>query len=398
MGEGENGPVFVPFTLAGESVTIERDGNRGHLVAIENESAERVTPACRHFGTCGGCALQMLSLDGNRALKKRFVVDALQQHCPDIPTDNIIDETIGAEPGERRRAILTARKIQGGVELGYHARQSKRIIDIEECPVLVPEIARRLDALREIVAKLRSRKQPARLTVLASETGLDVDIADVWPVEPGPRLQADLVAICRRAGIARLTIAGELAVKLADPLLTVAGIAVKPQPAAFAQAAATAAGVMSDLVCNHLASSKSVADLFCGFGTFALALAPTCRVHAVEMDSDALAALSESVRHASGLKAVSMERRDLSRFPLSARELDRFDAAVFDPPRAGARAQAEEMAASKIRRIAAISCNPATFARDCAILTGGRFVLERVVPVDQFVYSAETEIVGLFAR
>ena len=398
IGEGEAGPVFVPFTLEGETVTIEREpnqnGQRGRLVSVESESPDRVPPICRHFGTCGGCALQMLSLDGNRALKRRFVVDALIQQAIDVP----VDETIGLSPGERRRATLTARKAGADVLLGYHERQSKAIIDIAECPVLVPEIAGRKDALRAIVKKLRPTKQPARLTVLASETGLDVDIAEVRPLEPGPKLHTDLVALCRKSGIARLTIAGELAVKLADPQLTIADVTVRPQPAAFAQAAIAAERAMSDLVCGHLSGCKSVADLFSGFGTFSLALARFAKVHAVEVDADALAALQDAVRHASGLKAVSTERRDILRFALSARELDRFDGAVFDPPRAGAKAQAAEMTGSKLRKVAAISCNPATFSRDSRILIDGGFRLERVVPVDQFVFSAETEIIGLFAR
>lgn len=394
IATSDHGPVYVPFTLPGETVTVERDGERGRLLAVEDASPERVAPICRHFGRCGGCALQMLSPDGNRTLKRRFVADALGQQG--IAAE--VGETIGVGQATRRRAVLTARTVPGRVLLGYHERQSNRIVDIEECPVLLPQIVACAGTLRTIVGRLKPMKQPARLTVLASETGLDVDIANVRPLDAGPKLQAGLVTLCREAGIIRLTIAGELAVKLADPQLTIAGTSVRPQPAAFAQAAAAAEEAMSDLVCGHLSGCKSVADLFSGFGTFSLALARFARVHAVEVEGQALAALEDAVRHGSGLKAVTTERRDILRFPLSRGELERFDGLVFDPPRSGARAQAEEIAASKVRRVAAVSCNPATFARDGRILADGGYTLERTVPVDQFVFSAETEIVGLFSR
>ncbi len=388
-------PVFVPYTLAGETVTIERTGQRGRLVSVDRASPDRVKPVCRHFQRCGGCALQMMSLDHNRALKRRFVADALAQQAIDVD----VDATIGIKPGARRRAVLAAIRTPDGILLGYHERQSNRVVDIAECPVLVPAIAGKLDALRTLLTKVRLKKQPVRLTILATDTGLDVDVANIWPVgDAGPKLRAGLVALCQTNGIARLTLAGELAVQLADPQLMIAGTIVKPQPGAFAQAAADGETILSGLVTGHLAGGKVVADLFSGFGTFTLALAKTARVHAVEVDRQALAALEEAVRHGQGLKQVTSEPRDLLRFPLSTQELKRFDGVVFDPPRSGARAQAEEIAASTVRRVAAISCNPATFARDSRILIDGGFSLTRIVPVDQFVYSAETEIAGLFSR
>jgi 23S rRNA (uracil1939-C5)-methyltransferase len=155
---------------------------------------------------------------------------------------------------------------------------------------------------------------------------------------------------------------------------------------------------MADMVVSHLAGAQKVADLFCGFGTFALALARHAAVRAVENNPAALEGLSAGLRRGSGLKHVETERRDLFTFPLSPAELNGFDGVVFDPPRAGAKAQAEALAASTVPRIAAISCNPASFARDARILLDGGYRLTRVVPVDQFVFSAETEVVGLFER
>jgi 23S rRNA (uracil1939-C5)-methyltransferase len=200
------------------------------------------------------------------------------------------------------------------------------------------------------------------------------------------------------SGIARLSIEGEPLLSLAEPAISVSGVAIVPPPGAFVQASAEAEAVMAELVARHLARADRAADLFCGVGTFALALAGHTQVHAVESDQPALDALAAAVRRAKGLKRIATERRDLFAFPLSPAELASFDGVVFDPPRAGAKAQAAALAASKVPRVAAVSCNPASFARDARILVHGGYVLERVVPIDQFVYSAETEVVGLFSR
>jgi 23S rRNA (uracil1939-C5)-methyltransferase len=175
-------------------------------------------------------------------------------------------------------------------------------------------------------------------------------------------------------------------------------VPVTPPPGAFLQASAEAEAVMAALVADHLAGARRVADLFSGIGTFALALARQSPVHAVEASEPALAALPAAARRATGLKPITTERRDLFAMPLAPQELRAFDAIVFDPPRAGAKAQAEALAVSEVARVAAVSCNPATFARDARILIDGGYALERVVPVDQFVYSAEVEVVGLFRR
>ena len=155
---------------------------------------------------------------------------------------------------------------------------------------------------------------------------------------------------------------------------------------------------MTGLAATHLAGSGAIADLFAGFGTFSLALARQAPVFAIDNAADALSALGTAVRQGSGLKPVTTDVRDLMQFPLSPQELNAFDAAILDPPFAGARAQAATLAASGVTRIVSISCNPATFARDARILINGGFALERVTPVDQFVFAADTEVVGLFSR
>ena len=240
------------------------------------------------------------------------------------------------------------------------------------------------------------QRKPARLNVLATLNGLDIAIESAPTLDPAGATA--LAAIARAAVIARLAIGDEPVLTLAEPALDISGVRLVPPPGVFVQASAEAEAIMAGQATEHLRGAKRVADLFSGIGTFALALARHAPVHAVETDPAALAALSLAARNAKGLKPITTQERNLFRFPLSPEELSGHDGIVFDPPRAGAKAQAIALAASKVPRVTAISCNPASFARDARILVEGGYRLDRVVPVDQFVYSAETEVVGLFAR
>ena len=392
IAETPGGPVFVPFALPGEEVAIDREGERARLIEIVEPSTERGAPICPHFGTCGGCALQMMSLPATRELKRGFVATALSR--AGVAAE--VEATIGVAVASRRRAVLTAVRTAAGVTLGFNERLSNRIVDIALCPVLMPALAGRLDGIRQTIAPLLPVGRRVRLTALLTRTGLDLDLDGA--AHPGGRAVPDLAAFAGAHGIARISIAGEPILTLAEPTIEVAGVPLTPPPGAFLQASAEAEAAMSRLVVEHLAKCRRVADLFSGIGTFALALARHAPVRAVEANQPALDALEAALRQARGLKRIGTERRDLFAFPLAAPELAAFDGAVFDPPRAGARAQAEALAASTVPRIAAISCNPATFARDARILNDGGYALKRVVPVDQFVYSAATEVVGLFAR
>jgi 23S rRNA (uracil1939-C5)-methyltransferase len=389
---GAAGPLYVPFTLPGERVLVERTGERGRIVEMLAASPERVAPLCRHFGVCGGCALQMLPLEATRKLKRDFVIAALAQQglTPEVA------ETIGVPPASRRRAVLTALRAGQRVVLGYHERLSHKLVDIEECPVLVPAISGRLASLRKLLAPLLPQRKPVRVTVLTTTGGLDVSLEGV--ASPDPSSAVRLAEAARVAGIARLSIGSEPLLSLAEPALVVSGVPLVPPAGAFVQASAEAESIMAGLVVEHLRGAKRVADLFAGIGTFSLALAQHAAVHAVEENGAALDALSAALRRAKNLKPIRVERRDLYAHPLSPQEIDKYDGIVLDPPRNGAKAQAAALAASKAPFVAAVSCNPATFARDARILIDGGYLLERVVPIDQFVYSAETEVVGLFRR
>ncbi|WP_174802679.1 class I SAM-dependent RNA methyltransferase [Martelella limonii] len=394
-----SGQVFVPFTLAGETITIARQKSSGDLISLLKPAPERIAPACRHFGpdgvngTCGGCSLQHLAAAPYHAFKRQVVIDALSAHGIDCPVDPLVT----ASPGERRRATFSARKTDQGIILGFSSPQSHHIVEIEECPVLSPAVFSRLPALKLLAGILATGNEPFRISVLETETGLDVSFSGLKSPSD-KRRQAATRAVMAVKGIARLTYEDEIIIEPARPTLDIAGTRVSPPPSGFAQATRQAEETMAGLVVAHLKSCKSVADLFSGFGTFALRLAAKARVHAVEFDAPALAALDLAVRNRQGLKPLTSERRDLSRRPLLPRELQGFDGVVFDPPRAGAREQCEELAASKVKKIVAVSCNPATLGRDLRILIDGGYRLEKVIPIDQFLWSHHVEAVALLTR
>ena len=388
IAETGSGPRFVPFALPGERVRVAATGIPD---IVSPASGDRAAPVCRHFGTCGGCVAQHMSDRLYAGWKRGIVVEAFRHHGlqPEIaPLRRIA-------VGSRRRAVLTARHAtSGSVALGYHRRKSTDLIDIEECPILEPAIVARLEALRSFAAALPSRD--IRFTVLLTRTGLDVSINQ--DVRLGPDTTARLCEIAAAHRFARITVNGETVMERAAPALSFSGVDVVPPPGVFVQAAETAELEISRLVVDAISRSKRVADLFCGVGTFTLPLARLSRVLAVDGDQGAIAALDAAARRTQGLKPIETKLRDLFREPLSARELKDFDAVVFDPPRAGAKAQAERLAQSRVPLVVAVSCDPGTLARDLRILAGGGYSIEGVTPIDQFLFSAHVEVVAVLRK
>jgi len=392
IAETAEGRLYVPYTLPGETVAIERAGNRARLLGVEAASPLRVEPACRHFGTCGGCALQHMQRDAYLAWKHAQVAKALA--LAGVAAE--VEPIVAVPAASRRRAVLTALRTRNGVLLGFQRRGSNDIVAIEECPVLVPAIASRFGMLRRLAEIALRPKRPGRIAVLAADNGLDVTVTGGGRADA--RLLSALGALAADPGLARLTVDGHEIFLNRRPEIDAGGAVLLPPPASFVQASAAAEDAMAAAVAAHVGDSAPVLDLFAGSGTFSLRLARRAPMTAVEGDAALLAALAESVRRAPGLRPVTTRRRDLFRNPVSAAELDSFGAVVFDPPAAGARAQAEALAASRVPKVAAVSCNPATLARDARILVDGGYRLERVLPVDQFVFSAEIEAVATFAR
>jgi 23S rRNA (uracil1939-C5)-methyltransferase len=392
MARTPAGPVFVPFTLPGELVEAERLGDRAGVEAVLEPSSARVAPSCRHFGVCGACSLQHMEEKAYRAWKRLRVVEALAAEGIEAEVAPLVPCALRA----RRRVTLAARRTEAGTLLGFNRMHSHEIVDISENWIALPAIVSALPALRDLATRIARTPKPFRLVVTATDSGLDVAGEGSGRLADADRRAAAAFAV--RAGFARLSLDGETVLEPRKPVVAFGTVTVAPPPGAFLQAVAETESAMAALVAQHFTRAKRVADLFAGCGAFALRLASGAAVHAVETDAGALAALDFAARHATGLRPVTTERRDLFRRPLTARELDRFDAVSFDPPRAGAEAQARELAKSAVPRVAAVSCNPVTLARDLKLLIAGGYRLAGITPLDQFLWSGHVEAVALLER
>jgi 23S rRNA (uracil1939-C5)-methyltransferase len=395
IADGDDGPVYVPYTLAGESVAVEAwpgHPDRRRLLRVEQASAERIDPICPHFGICGGCALQHWAPVRYRAWKRDLVATALAQAGVEADVDDLID----AHGEGRRRAVLHARRGTHGVlQVGFAALLAHRVVPIDRCPILSPGLAGAIETAWDIAEELKNEAKPLDIQLTATETGLDVDVRGSGPLSP--QRSGTLARIAESRGLARLTRHGELIAQRAKPVVTMGRAKVSLPPGAFLQATREGEETLARLVAALVGDAKTIADLFAGVGPFALRLAERARVIAADNEETAIAALRQAAA-TSGLKPIDAQRRDLYRRPFLAKELARVDAVVFDPPRQGAEQQARELAASEVPLIVAVSCNHATFARDARILSAGGYRLTAVTPVDQFRYSAHVEIVARFVR
>ena len=281
-------------------------------------------------------------------------------------------------------------------EVGFAALKAHHVVPIERCPILAPALSGALPTARDIAEVLASTRKPLDIQVTATDSGLDVDVRG-----SGPLMAVQTTALAKvvdRRNLVRLTRHGELVAQRTPPVLAIGRAQVVLPPSAFLQATTAGEAILARLVALHSQNAKTVADLFCGVGPFALRLAERARVTAIDSDAEALAALRRAAAGTAELKPVTAQQRDLFRYPLGRTELKGFQAVVFDPPRQGAQAQARELAASGVARVAAVSCNPASFARDVRILLDGGYRLVRVIPVDQFLFSAHVELVAHFEK
>jgi 23S rRNA (uracil1939-C5)-methyltransferase len=396
IAETATGTVYVPYTLPGETVEVEPwpgHADRRRLNRIAVASPARTAPICPHFGACGGCALQHLAAGPYRDWKRALVTAALARARLEAPVGELID----AHGEGRRRAVLHARCGGGDVlAVGFAARKGHRVVAIDRCPVLAPALTDAIAVAWDIAEVLAPAHKPLDIQVTASDAGLDVDVRG-----SGRLTAADTAAIAgvaERRNLARVTRHGELVAQRRLPTVTIGRAAVVLPAGAFLQATSAGEAILAHLVIGHCQGARTAADLFCGFGPFALRLAERARITAVDSDTDAVAALQRAAAATPGLKPVTAQQRDLFRRPLAASELNGLDAVVFDPPRQGAEAQAHELAASPAPTVVAVSCNPTTFARDARILVEGGYRIVQVTPVDQFLFSAHVELVALFTK
>ncbi len=388
--------IFVPYTLPGETVRAEVSGERGSLVDIMTASPYRIAPVCRHFGACGGCALQHAGPAVYRDFKRDQIAHALAQRGLDAP----IGDLISIPPKSRRRAAFTAVRNGDDVTLGYHKARSPTVVEVEECPVLRPAIVAALPQLRTLAALALPRQGSAELHVTDTTHGLDVAIEGAGAEMTAKRRALLGSWMTGTPAVLRLTVDNEQIAARAEPQINVSSHAVTLPPRGFLQASSEAEAAMVQLAEAAVAKLKSnarIADLYAGLGAFSLALGKRHEVLAVEWDRAAVAVLTKAARQPA-LRKIEVLRRDLAREPLSVPELAPFAAVLFDPPRAGAEAQAAMLAKSTVGTVIAVSCNPATFARDARILVDGGFAIESITPIDQFLFTPHVELVAVFKK
>ena len=396
-------PVYLAFTAPGDRVRARlgapRDEGRVGTVVDSLARGARQAPPCPHFGACGGCAIQHLPDEAYRALKEEIVQAALERRGLDTGD---VEPLRRLPSGARRRARLALhRPRQGAVRVGFHARESHEVVDMRACTVLHPAVLALVAPLRELAERLLRRGETSAAVLTRAESGLDVLLE--LPRQPDVALLELLARFAEANDLARLSWRRdeEPATPLAErrrPRVIFAGVAVDLPADSFLQASAEADAVLTELVLAGVGSAKRVLDLYAGLGTFTFALAKRASVHAVDGARGAIAALTSAAARALLSGRVTAEVRDLEMRPLMREELRRFDAVVFDPPRAGAKEQARALADSQVPRIVAVSCNPATFGRDARVLVDGGYRLARVVPVDQFLWSVQVELVAWFER
>ena len=369
----------VPFGVPGD--TFAPDGT---LVPGPHHQV----PPCRHFPECGGCQLQHADDEAYRGYLVSRVETALAQH--DLTA--VIREPHLSPPNSRRRASLRAMKVSQGAVIGFNAARSNRIVDMQECHILHPELFGLVAPLRQMLAGILQPRRTAEGQLTLVDQGVDLSLKGIEP--KGYEVMEALTAFCERQRLARLSIDQGLGPEtLYEPIpatITLSGVPVGFPIGAFLQATGDGEEALVDCVREAIGGAQRIADLFAGLGTFALALRG--KVYAAEASRDAVLALKRSA------PTIAVEHRDLYRRPLDVSELKAFDAVVLDPPRAGAEQQVAALAASGVSRIAYVSCNPATFARDARLLVDGGYQLDWVRPVGQFRWSTHVELAAAFNR
>jgi 23S rRNA (uracil1939-C5)-methyltransferase len=377
---------FVPGAVPGDRLLADGTVQPG---------PDRVAPACRHFGVCGGCQLQHAS----EALLRAFASERCLKPLAAVGiTPEEVQPVHLSPPGTRRRATLRAARKGNGLALGFSRQGAHELVDLGECPVMHPRLFALGDPLRGLLARILPARGAVSIGLTLADQGIDMQLAELAAGTLADRER--LIGFAEAQELARLTRTDPSGLDTLwapeQPTVTLGGVAVPLPPGGFLQATADGEAALVAAVTAACAGARRIADLFAGLGTFALPLSAFARLHAVEGSGPAIGALGRAARAAG--RPVATEHRDLFRRPLTAEELARFDAVVFDPPRAGAMAQSAALAASQVPVIVAVSCNPATFARDAERLAAGGYRLDRLWPVAQFRWSTHVELVAEFRK
>jgi len=400
IGQWQGKPVFVPKSVPGDRLRVRivhenHDGRQGSITSIVQPGESRIAPPCAHFTLCGGCTLQQLASESYLAFKTRLLHAALAQGgfpSPDAPL-------ISLPPASRRRVEFKIARDANGCGLGLLPLRSHRPIPIHSCLILEPELQALIAPLNRALSVFPPPDGLASLALTRADNLIDLLLTlkrgDASSLAP---LAQHVLTLGVSRVAARLPDGAIVILAEGEPVtLRLGDYAVPLPPATFLQATRRGQELLTQAACEAAANAKNIVDLFCGIGSYSFPLSASARVHAVEGDAAMVNAIKSAIaRHA--IPNLTAERRDLFKTPLSAGELSRFDAAILNPPRVGAKAQTQQLAQSTLRTVAMISCNPASFARDARALKTAGFTLKKAFGVDQFAWSPHLEMVGVFFR
>jgi len=396
-GAGEQ--YYVPYSAPGDRLLVapkksRKEGQNAKIEQIITEGPDRIEPVCRHFGTCGGCALQHVADRAVASAKREFIVNALESRGF---RDVDIKETVTIAAGGRRRVRFSFHKGRVAI-VGYRARRSHHVIDVQECPAIRPAIMALVAPLRDLTNTVTAMGRAASLLVTETDSGIDLLIRPDQEADLSLPDREALAAFADQYDLARIGWEGrsgpEPVAQRRPPRMTFGTAKIALPLGAFLQPSAAGEACIVNAAGNALAGATRIADLFAGCGALTFPLSSIAPTHAVENDRDMVTA----VRSGTATHSVTATERDLAQMPLMPRELESFDGVVFDPPRAGAKQQAEQLAVSNVATILAISCNPATLARDLRILADGGYAIESILPIDQFPWSSHVEAVAILRR
>lgn len=396
--------IYIPRTARGDVVQAkikkDRDGTaRGQLTKIVQSSSDRQTAPCVHYDWCGGCQLQHITEQTYRAFKLEHITTALNR--AGVTPKTLLDPVF-IPPGTRRRANFVALKQGRDLKIGFHQQRSHAIVDVDECLIITPQLHAMRNKLKEFLPDIL--KDGVANDVFLQDIDGSYELIFTGPM--GKKGEPDAVQVSHIAAMAEDLNLGRVGWRVKDftkietvidrfPLIKKFGNLSVPIPrGSFLQPSKEGEAALVGGVMDALPQGAKALDLFSGCGTFTGPMLEKFKsVHAVEATPDAITALQKA-----NAQGVSAQRRDLFRNPIIASDLNQYDAIVFDPPRAGAKEQSQQLAQSDVPVVVGVSCNPATFARDARILSDGGYALESVQAVDQFVWSAHVEVIGVFKK
>jgi 23S rRNA (uracil1939-C5)-methyltransferase len=401
LAESPSGRLYIPYAAPGDHLRVRvgaprGDGRTARIEAILEPAPTRQKPVCRHFGTCGGCALQHIQDNAVADMKRELLQRALaRKGVGDAP----IGPTVSVSPETRRRVRLTYRRGRHTV-LGFNRRASRQVLDIVECPVVRPKIGAILEPLRALCTAVNALGSAGDLQITETETGLDLLLIPARAAEPDLAARESLAAFAGEQDLCRIAWQTgpdwEPIAERRPAIVSFAGVPVAIPPTAFLQPSRDGEDAIVGIVTRALEAEAPslIADLYAGCGALSFPAAAVAPVHAIEGDAEMTTALFKA---AAGTD-VAVSMRDLQRDPMPAVDLSQYGTVIFDPPRAGARPIAEALAGSDVPHVIAVSCNPATLARDLRILVDGGYRIEQVTPIDQFKWSAHVEAVAVLHR